>query len=150
MRQADTISSAVIFIAGLIALFLIIPQQIPGHEGDGYALQAADFPRAIVIVMTLLAGIMLVSGLIKGNSSQAGEPPISRANFLFLAMAALVLILIFLLMKYAGFLLGGAFAIACFMVVMGERRLLTILAMAVLAPISVWGFFWKLLHFPLP
>jgi hypothetical protein len=150
MRHADRISSALIFILGLAAIFFIIPQQIPGHEGDGYALQAADFPRAIAIVMTLLAGILLVSRLLKADTDDGQEVPVDRSNLIFLAMAAAILIVIFLLMKHAGFLIGGAFVIASFMFIMGERRALPIIAMAVLAPICVWGFFWKLLQFPLP
>lgn len=150
MRQADTISSALIFILGLVILFIIIPNQIPGHAGEGYALQAADFPRAIVIVMTVLSGILLVSRLARFSPDDDSASPINRRHLTFLAMAAIILVVIFLLMKIAGFLIGGAFTIACFMIVMGERKLLPIAMMAILAPLGVWGFFWKLLHFPLP
>ena len=150
MRRADTITSGVIFALGLVIIFVLIPYQIPGHEGEGYALQAADFPRVVAIAMTILSGVLLLSRLAGKGVDASQASPIGTVELRFLAMSTAILVAIFLLMKFAGFLVGAAFAITCFMYVMGVRSVLPIVLMAVVAPAAIWLFFWKLLGFPLP
>ncbi len=150
MRRADIVSSFIIFVLGLVTILIVIPYAVPGHEGEGYALQAADFPRAVAIVFTFLSGAYCVARYFNADGKDDGDPPIATSNFGFLGLACVILIATFFLLLYAGFLVGGCFVIGVFMILMGERNPIAIIGLSVLAPLAVWGFFWKLLHFPLP
>ncbi len=156
MRKADIISSAVIIALGLTILFVVIPIWVPGHLAGNYGLRAQDFPiLTATVIVTLAAG--LLAHRLFGKARPADEdspdedtPPITPQSWRFLAIAAAVLIAIWLLLDQVGFIAGAPFGIAVFMVMMGERRPLHVIPLAILAPLAVWVLFWKILHFPLP
>jgi hypothetical protein len=149
MRRADIISAALISIFGLLIIFVVIPVWVPGHEDGNYGLRAQDLPYITAIVATGLAMFFLVRRLFYDHSDDP-NPPIPREGWIFLAIAAVILTVTWVLLQYIGILAGGPFVIAIFMYMMGERRPVAIIATATIAPLVVWGFFWKLLQFPLP
>ena len=148
MRRADIISAALLVAFGLLVIFVVIPIWVPGHQGGNYGLMAQDAPYLTMTVATGLALFFLVRRLFIDHSD---EPvPIPRQSWGFLALIAVVLIATLVLLEFVGMLAGGPFVVAVMMYLMGERRLLAIGLTAVLAPLAVWAFFWKLLQFPLP
>lgn len=149
MRRADIISAAVLVAFGLLVIFVVIPIWVPGHEEGNYGLRAQDAPYLTIIVATGLALVLLVRRLFfdRGGGERV---PIPRESWAFLALVAVLLVATLFLLEYVGILAGGPFIVAAMMFVMGERRPLAIGLTAVLAPLAVWAFFWKLLMFPLP
>lgn len=151
MRRADIISGAVIAAFGLAVVFVVIPIWVPGHAEGSYGLRAEDFPYLTAGLATALAALLFVRRLFFAReAAEDGAVPIPGRSWAFLAIAAAVLAATVILLDSVGILAGGPFAIAVFMVMMGERRPLAIVSTALLAPLGVWLFFWKLLEFPLP
>jgi hypothetical protein len=148
MRRADIISAALLLAFGLLVIFVVIPIWVPGHQGGNYGLRAQDAPYLTMIVVTGLALFFLIRRLFFDRSDEAN--PISKESWGFLALITVILVATLLLLEFVGVLAGGPFIVAVMMFLMGERRPLAIGATAVLAPIAVWAFFWKLLEFPLP
>ena len=149
MRRADIISAALLVAFGLLLMFVVIPIWVPGHDAGNYGLRAQDAPYLTMILVTGLSGYLLLRRLFidRGDDEKA---PIPRQSWVFLLIASAVLVITLVLLETIGILAGGPFIVAVLMYMMGERRPLAIAATAVLAPLLVWAFFWKLLQFPLP
>ena len=149
MRRADIISAALLVAFGLLVIFVVIPIWVPGHQEGNYGLRAQDAPYLTMIVATGLAAVFFIRRLFVDKDG--GEPaPIPRQSWVFLGVVAAVLIATLVLLEYIGILAGGPFVVAVLMVMMGERRPIPIAVTAIVAPLLVWAFFWKLLQFPLP
>jgi hypothetical protein len=148
MRRADIISAALLVAFGLLVIFVIIPQWVPGHEAGNYGLRAQDAPYLTMIIATGLSAYFLVRRLFFDRSDE--KPPIPREGWVFLLIVSVVLVVTFGLLQTIGILAGGPFVVAVLMFMMGERRPIAIAGTAVVAPLLVWLFFWQLLKFPLP
>ncbi|MCH8917647.1 MAG: tripartite tricarboxylate transporter TctB family protein [Alphaproteobacteria bacterium] len=149
MRRADIISAALLLAFGLLLIFVVIPIWVPGHDAGNYGLRAQDTPYLTMFLVTGFSACLLVRRLFfdRGDDEKA---PIPRQSWVFLLIASAVLVITLILLETIGILAGGPFVIAVLMYMMGERRPIAIAATAVLAPLLVWAFFWKLLQFPLP
>jgi hypothetical protein len=151
MRKADIVSAGVVAVFGLIVLLVVIPIWVPGHmEGGSYGLRAQDFPLVTAVSFTLFAGAFMVFRAFFSKADETDEPPITARSWRFLAIAGGVLAAITVLLDTVRFLAGGPVAVGAFMVMMGERRPLPVIALSLAAPLAVWLFFWKFLEFPLP
>jgi hypothetical protein len=150
MHKADIVSAGVIVAFGLLVLFVVIPIWVPGHLEGNYGLRAQDFPILTTVAFTLLAAGLLVHGVLQPRRGEEEINPIPASSWRFLGLATGVLVAIWLLLETFGFAAGGPFGIAAFMVIMGERRPLHVVALSVLAPLAVWLLFWHVLKFPLP
>ena len=149
MRRADIISAALLIIFGLLVIFVVIPIWVPGHQAGNYGLRAQDAPYLTMIVATGLSAWFLVRRLFFDRDGDE-KAPIPRESWKFLLIASMLLAVTLVMLETIGVLAGGPFIVAVFMIMMGERRPLAIGLTAVLAPLAVWAFFWKLLQFPLP
>ena len=149
MRRADIISAALFLAFGLLVIFVVIPIWVPGHDAGNYGLRAQDAPYLTMILVAGFSAYLLVRRLFFDRGDDE-KPPIPREGWVFLGAAAAVLVITVVLLETIGILAGGPFVIAVFMYMMGERRPIAIIGTAVLAPVVVWAFFWKLLQFPLP
>jgi ABC-type Co2+ transport system permease subunit len=150
MRRADIISAGVIVAFGLFVLLVAIPRWVPGHLEGNYGLRAQDFPILTALTLTLLALGLLVHRIGQPRRGEEENNPIPASSWRFLGLASGVLVAIWLLLDIFGFAAGGPFTIAAFMIVMGERRPLHVVALSLLAPLAVWLLFWQILKFPLP
>ena len=149
MRRADIISAALLVAFGLAVIFFVIPIWVPGHGAGNYGLRAQDAPYLTMFLATGLSAYFLLRRLFFDRSDDE-QAPITRDSWLFLLMVGAVLVITLVLLQTIGILAGGPFVVAVLMYMMGERRPLAIAGTAVLAPVLVWVFFWKLLQFPLP
>jgi hypothetical protein len=136
-------------IFGLLVIFVVIPIWVPGHEEGNYGLRAQDTPYLTMIIATVLSAYLLLRRLLVDREDPE-KAPIPRQSWVFLGIVAALLVVTLVLLQYIGILAGGPFVVAVFMYMMGERRPIAILATAIIAPLLVWAFFWKLLQFPLP
>lgn len=157
MRKADVISAAVAAAFGLSLLFYFVPEWVQAHDSSGgYGLGARVMPDVTALLLTGLSVLFFFYRLMgRGRRDAAGkevdEPsPFTRANQRFLLKTALFVVAMGLLFEWIGFLAAGPITIAGFMIGMGERRPVPILATSVGAAVVIWLFFWQLLSFPLP
>ena len=156
MKKADIISAAVVAAFGLLLLFVIIPGWVPRHEEGGYGLGAQVMPRITATLVTVLAVLFLLSRLFGRREKSAIEmqedttPPIPRSSWTFLGTATLLIVVVTATFTWVGFLVAGPLTVAGFMILMGERRPVPVVATSVLSAAVIWLFFWQLLNFPLP
>lgn len=156
MKTVDIVSSALVFLVGLLLLFVIIPGWVPVESGPGFGLAATTMPYVAATTVTALAGMFFVYRLRDSHKRSEtddeydADAPMVLANWLFLLRGALFLIAVTLLFEWFGFLVAGPPTVAGFMVMMGERRILPVAVTAIATTAAIWLFFWVFLQFPLP
>jgi len=157
MKKADLVSAAIAAAFGLLLLFYFVPVWVRAHdEAGGYGLGARVMPNVTATVLTGLAVMYFLYRLLArpapgdAENEEADGPPLPRSSQMFLLKASLFLIAMAVLFEWVGFLAAGPITIAGFMIAMGERRPIPIIATAVGAAAVIWLFFWQLLNFPLP
>lgn len=156
MKKADVVSAAIAAAFGLTLLFYVVPVWVRAHdEAGGYGLGARVMPNVTATVLTGLAILFLLYRLLARPGAADAEtdddaPPIGESGWRFLLIAALFLIVMAALFEWVGFLAAGPLTIAGFMIAMGERRPVPVVATSVGASAVIWLFFWQLLNFPLP
>lgn len=150
MRRADLLAGALLVAFGLVVLLVVIPVWVPGHAEGSYGLRAQDFPLITAGAGTVLAALLVLRSLLAGGGEGKEEAPLEGRNWAFLAGAAAGLAAAFALFAFGGFWFGAPFTIAVFMLAMGERRPVALVATAALVPLAIWLVFWKMLGFTLP
>ena len=158
MIKTDVVASAFLFIAGLLAIFFVIPAE--STEGEQYGLPPAMFPTVGAVAWTVMAGFMLVSSLRRVRTESEQAAPMQRREWVNLVIVAAILIGALGVMYYAGglldfmigtgFLISGALTVAVLMLYMGGRNLAVIVATSVVAPGVIYLAFWQLFRIPLP
>ena len=158
MVKTDIIASAFLFIAGLLAIFVIIPAQTT--EGEELGLPPSMFPTVGAVVITVMAALMLISSLRRPKLEFDEVAPIQRPEWINLAVAAVVMLGSLGVMGYAGsqldfmigtgFLISGVLTVAVLMLYMGGRNLAVIVATSLAAPGVIYLAFWQLFRIPLP
>lgn len=149
MRRADLVSSGLLTLAGLLTFFFVIPAQT--GKGATYGLAADFFPNVSVIALTAIMGAFFVHrALSRRRADRDAEAPVTPGNWRFIgAMTALfaidVLVLVFL-----GFIAAGALAVAVFMVLAGERRVIAVALTSACLPTAVYLVVAVALRVPLP
>jgi len=156
MKKADIISAAVVAVFGFLLLFVVIPGWVPRHEEGGYGLGAQVMPRITATLVTVLATLFFFSRILDRKAKSAPDteddaaPPIPRSSWAFLGTASLLIVAMTATFTWVGFLVAGPLTVAGFMLLMGERRPVPIVATSVVSTAVIWLFFWQLLNFPLP
>jgi hypothetical protein len=158
VKRAELVAGALLTAFGLLVLFVVIPVWVPGHAEGDYGLEAEHFPVITAAAGTAFAALLLLRSLLgrtgndlNGNGGAADAPaPMDARNWTFLLVAGAGMAAAFALFDLGGFWLGAPFTVAAFMLIMGERRPLPIVATAVAAPLAIWLVFWKMLGFTLP
>lgn len=130
MRRTDAITGAVLTIIGLVTIVFVIPAEI--ESGDEFGLPASFLPNLFMAALTALAALLTLSGLL-GKRGADEAAPMSAVAWRHLVLIAGLLAATLLVMVVAGFLIGGACAIAAFMAYQGERRLWLIGLTAIVA-----------------
>lgn len=150
-------ASAVFFIAfGLLVAFVVIPLEvdggpiIPGQPGPAF------LPKLLALGIALAAALHLLFTLLArpagpgpAPDEAAASPPLpGGAARRWLAALAMALYAPAILL--AGFFAASAAACAAMMLIFGERRVLTIVPVAVGVPGATWLFASQALNITLP
>ena len=149
MARVDAWAAAILVVAGLAAIFVVIPAQT--GEGEAYGLPPAAYPTLGATVLTVCAGLLLIAsirprGAERGDDSMPAGPVAWRHAGVVLAVLAAS----FVVIRYLGFLIGGSLTIAAFMVYMGSRSAIGVAAVSIATPVAIYLFFWQLFSIPLP
>jgi len=146
--KKDTISSAVLFIAGLVFIFIIIPRQ--SSPGDEFGMPPALLPTVAMIIITVLAFVQFLKTLVARKREADNSVDVSPRNWLNLLIYAVLLFLSLGAMKFLGFIPGGIFAIVAFSLLMGNRNPFTIALMSIPPPLIVFLALRYGLKIPMP
>jgi len=146
MRAADGVAAGLLAAVGLATLFVFIPGTIDDPGMDD--LSPAFVPQVAAVVLTGLAALLALRSLFRPPAD--GDPAFDRRHAGFVLMAAAWLAAAFLGIAFAGYLAGGAVAVAVAMLLMRIRRPLPLCALACGAPFVLWTVFWQILTVPLP
>jgi len=144
MKKSDTIAAAVLFIIGILAVFVIIPQQTT--PGERYGLPPAFFPTLSMVLITGLSAVLLLKNVFKSKAEADRTISMTHKNWIYITGITAFLFICLLIIKYFGFIAGGILTIASLMIYMGERKPLTIILVAVLAPTFTYIILWKFLQ----
>lgn len=154
MRRADILSGIFLALAGLFALFAVIPAQISGHSD--YGLAPDFFPKVLmwifVALSVLLAGHRIYCVATSKPATKANTPPLIGKDWLFIAGFSVFMAVIYLVMKHVGFIVGGILAVATVSILMGDLRAhpIRMVLVAVIAPTIVYYGFKELFYVFLP
>ena len=151
MVRVDTWTAAILFVAGLVAIFVVIPAQT--GEGEQYGLPPSAYPTLGALLMTVCSAMLFVTSMLQRRKSPAQTEDAMPAGVVVWRHTAIVLAVLvvgYLLIRYLGFLIGGPVTIGAFMIYMGSRSVVETVAVSVAAPVVIYLFFWQLFSIPLP
>lgn len=136
MRRADIIAGLLLTLAGLITIFVIVPQEVGSTSPIGIAPDV--FPLTMLWIITGLSVLLVVSRLVMRQGASDG-PPLELHNLAYIGVAAIALAAGFIAITTLGFLVGGAAIVAFTMLVMGARRYpLRLVLVSVLGPAAIY------------
>lgn len=156
LRIFDIVASAAVALFALFLLLVIIPGWVPVEAGPGFGLSATTMPIVAAVTVLGLAALFFVYRLRRApaesdeDAAYDARAPIERRSWLFLLRGAVFLTAMAALFEFFGFLVAGPPTVAGFMLMMGEKRPVPVIATAVCATAVIWLFFWQLLKFELP
>ena len=147
----QTIVITVLLIVALLALVFIdsliaAPKLLFGRSLS--ALAPSLFPEIIISALAILCGLSLIKALRDDAENPAPGP--SRKEWLRGVAFFAVMTVYALTMEPIGFLLSTALAIALSTVLMGNRSLVQILALSLVAPVALYLAATRLLVVSLP
>jgi len=150
MRKADIISAVILFVGGLLTIFIIIPLQTT--PGEKYGLPPAFLPIFSMSAVTVLSAFLLVKNLFKVEKKRGpGEPvPLSSRNWLHIVFGSDLLFLSIGAIKYMRFILGSIVIVASFMIYMKAKNPISILLTSISTSILTYFILWKIFHISLP
>ncbi|MBT6337726.1 MAG: tripartite tricarboxylate transporter TctB family protein [Desulfobacula sp.] len=150
MRKADIITALFLIVSGLVMIIVIIPAQT--YPGEEFGIPPATVPTAAMVLITLMAGIILIQRLLekRKNEKEDTVSPINSSQWLHIACYAALLFLGLGAIKLFHFIPGGILILAVLMYITGQRKILNILLVSVPIPILIYAALWYGLRIPLP
>jgi len=148
MRRADIVTAAILFVAGLLTVFVIIPLQTTA--GERYGLPPAFFPTCSMAAATAFSLLLLLRSLVQSRGDAVLPASLTSRSWLHIGSVSALLFLCLGVIKYLGFIVGGILMVASFMIYMRERRLVTISLVSIITPTSIYFILWNFLRILLP
>ena len=144
MRKADMFAGVFLVVAGLIAIFVVIPAEIGGRSA--YGLGPDFFPRLLMWLFVLFA-VLLVGHRTwtawRGRPETEGPAPMKRADWMFITGISVFLAATWQLMVHFGFVIAGIFVLGVVGVLMGSLRsnpVRLVLVTLAAPPVIFYGF----------
>ena len=104
-----------------------------------------------VVLLSVCAGLKIVLAVVqRADGDAAAGEQLTWHHTGHIGALATGLVISLLLIEHLGFLIGGPITVAALMLYMGSRKPITLVAVAVGAPLVIYLFFWQLLRIPLP
>ena len=149
MISQDRIIGIFLTFLGIITMIWVIPdsaEEIGGYEN---AVGANLLPLASMAVFTGLAVLLVLFGGRQKTEKNESDSPMDVHAWSYLLLLMVMLFAFLAGLKYIGFILAGIICIAAFMLLMGQRSVLTILLTSTLLPIGSYFIIRQLLNIPL-
>ncbi|SDG16698.1 MULTISPECIES: tripartite tricarboxylate transporter TctB family protein [Thalassobaculum] len=149
MEKADLAGGIALALVGVLLIFVVIP--LDTEEGMYFGLPPTFFPTLLSIGLTLLAIALATKAWFRlraGGTLQ--QAPIRLRNLLMFAIAAALVVAGAVVIDFFGMIVGGPLLIAAFMLFLGERSVIRVLATATLPVAAVYLLATYVLRAPLP
>lgn len=150
MRRSDIISGGLLFLFGLMMIFVIVPRQI--KSSSDYGLDPKFFPSALLWLLVIM-GLLLVATRLRAQTEPAdAEPVLDARNWLFIGGSSVFLLVVFVAIKTLGFVLAGIATVALLVFVLGFRHLrwIELIGVSVLAPLVIYLALYHIFNVQLP
>ena len=149
MERADLAGGVLLALFGILLIFVVIP--LDTEDGVYFGLPPEFFPVLLSVGLTAFAGALATKAWLRLRAGGALQPmPIRLRNLVMFGISAALVIAGALVIDYFGMLAGGPLLIAAFMLFLGERSVLRILATATLPVAVVYLLATYVLRAPLP
>ncbi len=146
MRQLLLGTFSTLAVLGLVLFFFVIPRFTPDYMG--YGLPSSTLPNLLALSITVFSLIELWKTYQKKDDKRPS--PIDLKKILHAGQILAVGFLTFPLMDIITFIPGAMVSIIAFQLICGQRKIKTILSIAVVLPIVVYLISTYLLLIPLP
>jgi len=148
MRKADIIVGAILFVVSLITIFVVIPHQVNKvPEGN---ISPALLPTAAMVIIGGLSLILLLRSIFWSAKNSHDFSAFTAKNWRYIGIFSALLFLSLGAIYCLGFILGGIFLIAAFMIFLGSRRPLVMALVSIGTTTMIYFALWKFLNIPLP
>jgi len=144
MRQADIRAAGVLIAAGLVTIVFVIPRQTT--PGNTFGLPPAFMPTLTMAIVVGLSVLLLLRSLVVRNDTRPA--PILAVEWWVLLKTGSLMLMAVIGVDVLGLPIGGGLGVAAFMVYLGERRPLPILATSIGTAGAVWALFVYVLKLP--
>lgn len=149
MNKIDLISGAGLSVAGLVLIFIIIPQ---GTEaGVSFGLSPTVFPTILATGMTACAMALTVQALLRLRAGSDTRPsPISGWNMLMFGAASALILAGIVAINYLGMVIAGPLLIASLMLFLGDRSIIRIVLTSTIPVAAIYFLAFYVLRMPVP
>ena len=150
LRRSDIISGSLLTLAGLLMIFIIVPQQI-ASSGD-YGLDPAFFPLALFWLVVVMAALLVVTRVKQQPDPPDTEPVFDRWNWAFIVGAIVFVALSYIAIQELGFVIAGTIMVALLTIAIEMRRInwIEIVAISVAAPFAIYWILYNVFSVQLP
>ncbi|WP_319784469.1 tripartite tricarboxylate transporter TctB family protein [Oceanisphaera sp. IT1-181] len=147
-RREIAIGSGFVFL-GTLTLFLLVPMSIKEPANvHNIALSPSMWPKAISISIILLGAFVLISSCVELWRQRKNLSPILlnffkiNINFKWSGLLSVAMLIpYYFAISYLGLLLSSILAVFVYMLVAGERNIVTLLLVSLVFPILLTLFF---------
>ncbi|NQV82717.1 MAG: tripartite tricarboxylate transporter TctB family protein [Rhodospirillales bacterium] len=161
-RFSDAILGAVLTVGAVMMLLVIIPISVQVPKSNKVLAMSPDFWIKIIVWFALALGAQLIFqglrnakvGLSEDDiaaieEKQSHHHPMGR-SMLMVLIAIANLFLYYFLIQWFGMVLASSISAITFILLCGERRVKIMVPLAVLLPVALYYFFFKVANIPMP
>lgn len=146
-RNKETLLGSVLLIAAFV--YLVAVARFPDTAARYRSIAPSFLPNLLGIALAILSGFLLVQG-IRAPKAAILEIETTKANGIR-TLALLVLFIVFVRsFRFIGFAPGSFLFVTALQFLLGERRIVRIVLLAVAITGTLYLIFVVLLHVPLP
>jgi hypothetical protein len=147
VRKADIWIAGFLMVFGMVMIFVIIPAQT--SPGERYGVPPATVPMVAMVVVTVMAGLLLIRRLVDRRAAD-GPAPMRGSHWVYALGFAALLFAGLGAMKYLHFVPGGIVFMAALMLTAGHRKPVAIILVSLLVPCAIYAALWHGMRLPLP
>ncbi len=161
-RFSDALLGAVLTVGSLVMFFIIIPISVQVPKSNKVLALSPDFWIKIIVWFILLLGAYLLIQGFRTAKEKLTDQEIAaieqkrahcysmRRSVLMVLLAVSNLFVYYFLIQWLGMILASSISVVTFVLLSGERRIKSMLAIAVLLPLGLYYFFLKIASIPMP
>lgn len=143
LKNKKLVEGVVLFLTSTFLIF----ESLKLHNNKSWALSPALFPLIITLFILVLSVVLMFKGL-REKKTDIGTS--SMGNSKKLGLVLLISFLYLIALPRLHFLLSSMLYLLFFLLILGERKWLTLVSISVLTPIFIEYIFSNLLNVYLP
>ncbi len=150
-NKRDIATGILLMLMALLLVFVLIPFGVVEPKKVKFAaLSPSYYPRLVGYCLLAIGGLIVATRWLGHNQTEAESTPQQSRSSAVLLLLFSILLVFYWTLPLAGFVLGSALALACLLLLAGERRPLMILTISITVPSLLYLFFTKVANIPIP